>query len=168
MRLLFVCLAFTACTNGPTGPDDGDDAPADGPPGNTSVVPRIGAWGYDDVTPVSSTCPSSVMQGGVGAFGIDTASSTSFHVVPNDGTASFACSLSGAAFDCPERATAMQDLRPALDAVYTARATARGTLASSTRGSGRQEATVTCAGTQCNVLGTFPCTIKVDFVIQTH
>jgi hypothetical protein len=169
MRQFLVCLALTACSIGPTGPDDGDDAPpTDAPPSNTRVVPRTGAWGYDEVTPVSSTCPGNVMAGGVGTFGIDTASSTSFHVVPNDGTAPFTCSLSGAAFDCPERATAMQDLRPALDAVYTARATARGTLASSTQGSGRQEATVTCAGTQCSVLGVFPCTIEVDFVVRAR
>lgn len=170
MRLVLVCLALSACSNDTNGPNtNGDDAPPiDAPPSMTSVTPKIGAWGYDEVTPVSSTCPGNVQQGGVGTFAIDAASSTSFHVVPNDGTAPFTCTLTGSAFACPERATAMQDLRPAVDAVYTARAIATGTFASSVQGSGRQEATVTCAGAQCNVLGTFPCTVKVDFVIRAR
>ena len=72
---------------------------------------------------------------------------------PNDGTPAFTCTLNGSAFDCPDRLTNTQDLRPAVDAVFTARAVARGTFSTSTRASGRQEATVTCAGTQCNATG---------------
>lgn len=167
MRLLLACLVLSACSNGDN-PSSGDDAPTPDASTQNGVTPELGPWGYDEVTPVSSTCPGTVMQGGTGAFAIDNASSTSFHVIPNDGTAPFTCALSGAAFDCPERATAMQDLRPAVDAVFTARAIATGSFASSTQGSGRQEATVTCAGAQCAAAGTFPCTVKVDFVIRAH
>jgi len=162
MRLLLVCLAVTACGNN-NGPNNGDDAPTDASTSG-SVTPQVGAWEYDEVTPVTSTCPSSIQQGGTGAFAVDRSSTTSFHVVPNDGTAPFTCTLNGSAFDCPDRATNMQDLRPAVDAVFTARATAHGTFSSATRATGRQEGTITCVGTQCNASGaSFPCSIKVDF-----
>ena len=166
MRLLLVCLALSACSNDSA---NGDDAPSPDASDQTPITPKIGAWGYDEVTPVSSTCPGNIQQGGTGTFAIDSSSSTSFHVVPNDGTAPFSCSLTGSAFDCPERATATQDLRPALDAVVTVRAIAKGTFSSSTQATGRQEATATCAGTQCSATGaTFPCMAKVDFVIRAR
>jgi len=166
MRLLLVCLALSACSNDSA---NGDDAPSPDASDQTPITPKIGAWGYDEVTPVSSTCPGNIQQGGTGTFAIDSSSSTSFHVVPNDGTAPFSCSLTGSAFDCPERATATQDLRPALDAVVTVRAIAKGTFSSSTQATGRQEATATCTGTQCSATGaTFPCMAKVDFVIRAR
>ncbi|MBA3499230.1 MAG: hypothetical protein M4D80_38845 [Myxococcota bacterium] len=169
-RLLLVCLALSACNTNNGG--DGDDAPpidGNNNPNPTPVTPRVGAWDYDSVTPVSNTCPGNLQNGGIGAFAIDQSSTSSFHVIPNDGTAAFTCTLNGSAFDCPDRAAAMQDLRPQLDAVITMRAIARGTFSTSTRASGRQEATATCAGTQCNATGvTFPCMAKVDFVIQAR
>jgi hypothetical protein len=166
-RLLLVCLALSACNNNN---GNGDDAPpVDGSSNPTPVTPRIGGWEYDEVTPVSSTCPGNLSQGGTGAFAIDQSSTSSFHVVPNDGTAAFTCTLNGSAFDCPDRAAAVQDLRPQVDAVVTLRAIARGTFSSATRATGRQEATATCAGTQCSATGaSFPCTVKVDFVIQAR
>jgi len=173
MRLTLVCLVFTitACSNDNNEPNNsGDDDPVpDASTNQNPVTPKVGAWEYDEVTPVSSTCPANIQQGGTGAFGIDQSSTASFHVIPNDGTAPFTCTLSGSAFDCPDRATNTQDLRPTLDAVLTARATARGTFSSSTRATGRQDATVTCAGTQCNAAGTsFPCNVKVDFSIRAR
>lgn len=159
MRLL-VCLLLAACSN-----DNADPEPDAG--GNSpTVTPKVGGWEYDDITPVSSTCPTTVEEGGDGNFAIDAASSSSFHVVPADGTPAFSCTLTGSAFDCADRLTRTQDLRPSIDAVLTARATARGTFASSTHATGRQEANVTCAGTQCPA--TFPCAIKVDFSIRAR
>jgi hypothetical protein len=170
MRHILIACLLVACSNDNTGPNNGDDAPMpDASTNQTPVTPQVGAWDYDAVTPVSSTCPGNIQQGGVGAFGIDQSSSTSFHVLPNDGTPAFTCTLNGSAFDCPDRLTNTQDLRPAVDAVFTARAIARGTFSSSTRATGRQEATVTCAGTQCNATGaSFPCDIKVDFSIRAR
>ena len=169
-RLLLVCLALSACNNS-NGPENtGDDAPPiDGSTDNTPVTPRVGAWDYDSVTPISNTCPASLRDGGTGAFAIDASSSTSFHVIPNDGTASFTCTLNGSAYDCPDRAAAVQDLRPGIDAVITMRATARGTFSSESRATGTQDATATCAGTQCSATGvTFPCMAKVDYVIRAR
>ncbi len=164
--LLGLVVALAACGNSNNG---GDDAP---PPDGTTmspVTPKVGLWGYDEVTPVSRTCPGTIDQGGTGTFGIDSSSPTGFHVVPNDGTAPFSCTLSGAAFDCPDRASATEDLHPQFDAVVTAHAVATGNFATATQASGRQEATVTCAGTQCAATGIqFPCTIKVDFVIRAR
>jgi hypothetical protein len=167
MRLLLVCLVLAGCSNG-----DGDDMPGPGPdasPTNDPVTPKTGAWEYNEVTPVSSTCPQSISQGGTGNFGITSSSTAGFHVVPNDGTAPFDCNLTGKAFNCPDRAAAMQDLRPQIDAVLTARAVADGTFSAATAASGSQQATVTCAGTQCNATGAqFPCTFKVNFKIRAR
>jgi hypothetical protein len=162
MRALLVCFALAACSS------DGDknDPTVDGNTNTDPVTPQTGAWNYSEVTPVSSTCTRSVSNG-TGAFAIDQASSSSFHVVPGDGTAPFTCSLSGKAFDCPDRAAAMEDLRPAVDAVVTVHAIASGNFASATQASGRQEANVTCAGTACGVAG-FPCKVVVDFVIRAR
>lgn len=170
MRLL-VCLVFAACSNG-GGSDSmmmGDDTEPDAGNTTTPVTPKVGAWEYDEVTPVSRTCPGNLQQGGTGNFAIDQASATSFHVVPADGTPNFTCTLNGSAFDCPDRLTNTQDLRPSIDAVITVRAVARGTFASAVRATGMQDATATCAGTQCALAGaTFPCTVNVNFSIRAR
>ena len=73
------------------------------------------------------------------------------------------------AFDCAERASDTQDYRDdGFDAVVTIHATAEGTFSSPARASGRQEATVSCTGSQCNSLGAgaLPCNFTVDFIIQ--
>ena len=168
MRLV-LCLALIACSSN-NDPNGGDDAPAEVDASMTggSVTPLVGAWFYDEVTPVSSTCPASISNG-TGSFAIDIASSTMFRIVPGDGTAPFTCTLSGKAFDCPNRAAATEDYRPAVDAVVTVNAIANGTFSSSTQASGRQKATVTCTGTQCSATGaSFPCTIDVNFVIRAR
>ena len=170
MRLL-LCLALVACSNDNNGSNmNGDDAPSpDAMQQTPPVTPRTGAWDYDQVTPVSNTCPGNLQQTGTGAFAIDQSSSSSFHVIPNDGTAPFTCNLTGSAYNCPDRAAGVQDLRPAVDAVITVRAIANGTFSSSTRATDRQEASATCAGTQCSATGaSFPCMVKVDYVIQAR
>lgn len=50
----------------------------------------------------------------------------------------------------------------------TVHATVQGSFSAATRASGRQEADVTCTGTQCTSFGggTLPCHFAVDFVIQ--
>jgi hypothetical protein len=173
MRLFLVCLVIAGCSNGKGSDDSGDDAPppdaGSGSNNPTPVTPRAGGWEYDEVTPVSSTCPGNIQQGGTGNFAIDQSSTTSFHVVPADGTPNFTCTLNGSAYECPDRLTNTQDLRPTVDAVFTARAVARGTFASAVRATGSQDATVTCAGTQCNATGAvFPCTVKVNFSIRAR
>ena len=166
MRLI-LCLALIACSSNNN--DPGDDAPEpDASTSSGSVTPQAGGWFYDEVTPVSSTCPANISNG-TGAFAIDNASSTSFRVVPGDGTQPFTCTLSGKAFDCPNRAAATEDYRPGFDAVVTVNAIANGTFSTSTHATGRQKATVTCTGTQCNATGaSFPCTIEVNFVIRAR
>jgi hypothetical protein len=166
-RLLLVCLALSACNNTGPGNNGDDEPPIDGSNNNnTPVTPRVGAWDYDSVTPVSNTCPGNLQNGGIGAFAIDQSSTSSFHVIPNDGTAAFTCTLNGSAYDCPDRAAAVQDLRPQIDADHV-RAIARGTFSTSTRATGRQEATATCAGHAVQRdRRDFPCMVKVDFVIK--
>ena len=158
MRYLLASLVLvTACVQ-----NDDDNDPVPNP--EASITPRTGEWYYADVTEVSSTCGADD-NGVSGGFVIDTATATSFHVIPGDGTDPFSCSITGASFDCPERAAHEEDLRPAVDALLTARATAEGTFSSATRGTGTQEAKVTCAGTACSSIGTFPCNYKVRFSI---
>ncbi|MCW5807723.1 MAG: hypothetical protein KIT31_35550 [Deltaproteobacteria bacterium] len=158
------CLLLAACTaSSPRGDDDDDDT--DPPPGD--VIPSAGTWRYNEVVPVSGTCPTQITQVEAGDFVIDQTSATGFRIVPDDGTAPFRCSLAArGAFDCPDRAAFTRDLRPSLDAVVDAHAVADGTFASPAAGAGRQMATVACTGSQCGALGAaFPCTFSVDFRI---
>ena len=170
--LAATAIALVACNTQGSGPgddDDDDEVPkVDGSMPNDPVQPKAGGWHYAETTPISSTCPANTPTGANGNFVIDQVTAASFHVVPNDGTAPFTCTLSGGQFDCPDRAAATEDYRPQVDAVLTAHATADGTLTSTTRATGRQRATVSCAGTQCDALGpnTFPCSAEVSFVIE--
>lgn len=173
-RLAYLVLSFAiaACgsTTGGPGPGDVDAAGTrgsdGGPTGNAS--PRAGAWQYNEVTPVSSTCPTNTPTIENGTFVIDQVQPGSFHIIPDDGTDPFTCTLASGSFDCPDRGTATEDLRPGLDALVLAHATANGSFSADVHGSGRQEATVTCTGTQCSALASFPCTIKVDFKIDAR
>lgn len=165
MRTAIACLIatlvpLTACVT-----SEGDD---DNTNQNTNplVVPVEGEWYYLDVTPISSNC-SAGDDGTAGDFGITAASAAGFTVIDGS-TDPFTCSLSGGAFNCPNRASAVEDLRPTYDAVLTAHATAQGTFSSATRGSGTQEATVTCTGSACSLYGTWPCNFKVSFQIAAR
>jgi len=129
-------------------------------------VPQAGGWYYADVTQVSSTCTAGD-DGVDGGFLILSPSLTGFTVDDGD-TDPFNCTLSGGAFNCPNRASHIEDLRPTYDAVITAHATATGTFTSETRGSGSQSATVDCVGTACSAAGNWPCQFKVNFQIAAN
>ena len=168
MPRYFVCLVLVACTNnGPMTPG-GDDDDAPGPDAGTQadVSPRAGAWHYTESTPVHNTCNHTV-QGEDGTFAIDNVLAGSFHVIPNDGTSPFTCSLAHGSFDCPDRVWQTEDLRPSIDAVLTAHGTATGTFSSSIRAAGQQKLTVTCQGSACASLGA-SCTFDVNFVIAAQ
>jgi hypothetical protein len=103
-----------------------------------------------------------------GNFAIDQVVPASFRIVPADGTAPFLCASNSAGFSCPNRAAFATDLRPSVDAVVTVHATATGTFGDSDHGTGRQDAKVDCTGTQCGVIGPFPCDFAVEFAIHTR
>src|SRR6185295_16933392 len=95
-----------------------------------------------------------------GGFVIDQVTPTSFRVVTGDGK-SFACALTGLAFDCPDRYDETIT-NPGLDAALHIHATATGTFTDPAHGRGTQKATATCTGTQCSLAPvTFPCTAAV-------
>jgi len=132
-----------------------------------SVTPKVGSWHYAEVTPLSSTCSTTIQQADQpGDFAIDQSSATTFHVIPNDSTAPFTCTLSNGVFDCPDRVAFSHDYHPAADALVTAHATAAGTFSSSTQATGHQDATVDCTGSACASLGTLPCSLSVHFAIS--
>jgi hypothetical protein len=170
-RLLGLVCVLAACgsNSNPPGDDDDDsmvDAGDDDDEGGGSVAPQAGPWGYND-TLRSSTCPQNTPTGELGGFGIDQVTANTFRVLPNDGTAAFSCNFDSTGFECPDRGALTEDLRPTIDAVITIDADASGVFPTSRSGNGEQSATVTCAGTQCAVLGaTFPCTIVLDFTIE--
>jgi len=155
----FVALAATGCViehNSDPHPDGSISEP---------VIPRAGSWYYAEITPVSNTCGAQIGQAENGSFAIDQTSATGFRVLPQDGSDPFLCSLSGSAFNCPDRAAGSRDLGT-IDATVYYRATAHGTFSNPIRATGSQQATVTCMGTQCNALGvTFPCNFSVNYVI---
>lgn len=162
MRLAIALVALTACTASSN--DDSD--PPTNQNQNTLIVPQEGTWHYQEVTPISSNCAAGD-DGSVGNFAIVSASAAGFTVI--DGEADpFGCSLSGNSFNCPNRAWYIEDLRPDVDAVLTAHATAQGTFSSATRATGTQEATVTCTGSACSLAGTWPCNFKVGFDVRAN
>lgn len=161
-----VLVLVVACTSNTTTTNHPDGGSGSGSGNGTAYVPKIGPWSYSQVTLVSTTCSQNVNNGEAGNFGIDSASSSSFHVLPNDGNMDFSCSLANSAFDCPNRIAQVYDYRPSFDAVVTIHVDANGTFTSSTRASGTQDATVDCSGAGCSAYGPFPCDFTQDFVIQ--
>jgi hypothetical protein len=151
------------------GDDGGGDDGGGDDGGGGDVTPAIGAWEYDAITPVSNTCNSEIERGEAGNFAIDASSTTSFHVIPNDGTAAFTCTLGNAgSFDCPNRAAHVESI-PELQVTITVNAIAMGIFSDSTHASGRQDATVSCAGAGCAAVpGPMPCTFSQDFDISRH
>ena len=164
MRIALACLlaSLTACATN----DSNDSGPGTNQNMNTLIVPAEGEWYYADVTPVSSTCIAGD-DGIAGNFAITSPSASGFTVLDGE-TEPFNCSLSNNAFNCPNRAWYTEDLRPSVDAVLVAHASAQGTFSSSTRGTGTQEATVTCTGSACSAAGTWPCGFKVSFEIRAN
>jgi hypothetical protein len=146
---------------------DGDDGGDDG--GGPPVQPSSGRWGYSEYTPVtSSSCPelAQYLDEG-GTFLLDNHGNGTF-TVRIAGEQPFDCSLGGGAFDCPDRVTVTSDT--GVDATLTAHVRAGGRFTTSSLGSGRQHADLTCAGSQCSVVEAtigvrFPCAFDVDFVV---
>ncbi len=138
--------------------------------GVVTVSPQAGEWFYAEHTPVSTTCPGNVDSGEAGDFVIDSVTASRFRVIPADGTAPFACTLTGGtAFSCPNRVTQTQPY-PTIDATLTVHGTISGTFSAADRASGRQQATVDCTGTGCIGLagGQLPCQYQVDFVVSAY
>ena len=164
IKIVVLALVFAGC-GGETQTQGGVDGGTNG----GSVTPRVGSWHYAEVTPLSSTCSTTIQQADQpGDFAIDQSSPTTFHVIPNDSTAPFTCTLSNGAFDCPNRVAFAHDYHPAVDAAVTAHATAGGTFSSSTQATGHQDATVDCTGSACASLGTVPCSVSVHFAISAQ
>lgn len=134
----------------------------------TSVSPRAGLWMYGELTPVTSTCSATTPHGEAGDFAIDQVAAASFRIVPGDGTGPFVCTADTTGFRCPDRASFVVDDRPSIDAVLTVHVTVTGRFGDAAHGTGRQDASVACAGTQCALIGGFPCNFTVDFAIEAQ
>jgi hypothetical protein len=172
-------LALVACANrggDDPGPGPGGTGSGPGPggidggmePSGGSVSPRVGLWSYGEQTLVSTSCSATTPRGEAGDFDIEFVASTSFRIVPHDGTSAFSCTSSSAGFNCPDRATFAMDYRPGLDAMVAVHGTATGKFSDSGHGTGQQEATVTCSGTQCASIGPLPCMFRVNFAIHAE
>lgn len=157
--------------DGDGGDSDGDGGDSDGD-GGDSVQPRTGVWRYAEYDENRNDCDLPPDYGnGNGGFGIDDLGGDRFVVIPNDGTDPFDCTLDGADFDCPDRATEVVPAGPPYDAVLLGQARVEGTFSDPENGSGTQTAIIQCNGADCPLveLGTgvnFPCTFAIDFVIE--
>jgi hypothetical protein len=166
-RIHFIALACAISAGCVAGPAQDDSPDLDAVESDLSIVPAAGGWVYGELTPVSGTCNGGVVHGESGPFTLDTVTTTSFRVIPNDGTIPFTCSYSNGQFNCPNRATATIDLRPTTDAVATVRVTATGAMSDSHHALGKQDAVVSCVGTGCGVIGPNPCGLIVNFSVHT-
>jgi len=172
LALISACGATVPPGPGP-GPDPGPDGgtspePEPEPVPPSSVSPRAGVWTYGELTPVSSTCSTATPHGEDGNFAIDQVLPTSFRITPDDGTAAFVCTWNSVGFNCPARLSFVADNRPTVDAVISGHATVTGKFSDSAHGTGRQNAKVDCTGTQCGLIGAFPCDFAVDFAINAE
>jgi hypothetical protein len=123
---------------------------------------------YGELTPVTSTCSAATPHGEAGDFAIDQVAAASFRIAPADGTAPFVCTADATGFHCPDRASFVMDYRPSVNAVLTVHVTATGRFGDAAHGTGRQDAKVDCTGTQCALIGGFPCNFTVDFAIEAQ
>jgi len=133
----------------------------------TNITPFTGGWTYTSLSPVSTTCsvPTSIAHGESGPFTLNSVTTSSFRVTPNDGLPAFTCSYSGGIFNCPDRVTATLDLRPFIDLAVTVQITATGLMSDSKHAQGKQDAFVSCVGSQCSLLGQMPCGFVDNFTV---
>jgi hypothetical protein len=161
-------------SGGDTGGDNGGDTGGDngGDTGGGDVAPRSGVWDYSEYVPSQNDCNVPGDYGnGDGGFGLTYDGGGVFTVIPNDGTDPFDCTLDGADFNCPDRATEVVDIDQSLDATLVGQASAEGTFSDAENGTGSQTAIVDCEGADCALVESttgadFPCTFAVDFVID--
>ncbi len=114
-------------------------------------MPLEGGWSYVDFATAANTCPPFINPEQLaGDFGISSANSTGFHVIPNDGTAELDCTLSSSAFNCPNRVA----LDKNTDTTFvTGTVSVQGTFSSASAATGSQAAHVTCTGPGCAAIG---------------
>src|SRR5258708_7646598 len=104
-RITLVALALAVTSGCVVDAGDGE-ADTDSIESDITILPLAGTWIYGPVTPLSTTCSTSIAQGESGPFTVDTVTASTFRVIPNDGTAPFTCtSLANSKFGCPNRAT---------------------------------------------------------------
>ena len=134
------------------------------------VEPAIGLWKYDEFDASTNTCKSDAVTGnGDGSFMLSKNADGSIQIHPGDGSDAFKCTLTGNAFDCPERGGISEDLRSTgVDAKLTGKVVAKGTFEDAKSMKGQQIATFTCEGSACMIAAmalktTFPCTVTIDF-----
>lgn len=162
---LFLLCSFSllapACTLGGGDGDDDDGGPVVG-------GPEEGSWFYSEGNVADGCSFTEEVSNGGGNFEITNSSGSGFHVIPNDGTPEFDCSLDGNDFTCDNR---LVDSLDEQGVTIEVNVVATGRLSSKTAiVSGIQDATVTCEGSNCDLAaslltngGSFPCDIAVDF-----
>ena len=135
-----------------------------------AIDPATGGWKYSEFGASTNTCKSDeVVSNGEGGFLLSKNADGSLQLQPGDGSDSFKCTLKGAEFECPDRASLSHDLRSTgVDAKLTGKVLAKGQFTDSKHMKGQQIATFTCEGGACAIaamaLGTsFPCKVTIDF-----
>ncbi|MBW2261611.1 MAG: hypothetical protein JRG91_06520 [Deltaproteobacteria bacterium] len=156
MRLLAIALAASFVAAG---------CGSDGNGGGT-INPNSGTWLFVPGSIVDDTCEyADPPTDPSGDFAMLSTGDGTFTV--NDGDVVFDCTVSGSAFNCPERLTETIDASP-LDAIVSVHVSITGTFSSANAASGRQTANVTCVGADCAAAGaavgvTFPCSVSETF-----
>lgn len=165
--LVLSCLAPAGCGDDGGGGDGDGDGDGDVDAAGPSVAPRTGTWDYDEYDTTGGSCDLSSQLNSDGQFGLVYEGGALFQIIPGDGTAPFNCNLSGASFDCPDRATATYS-EQGVDALVSGQARVDGNFATAESASGVQTVDVACTGSDCAVVATalgtsFPCTFEADF-----
>ena len=133
-------------------------------------MPQEGLWAYMEGAEVVDDCD--INEGPVqddGNFTLADNGDGSFLVTPEDGTAPFACTLSGMSFPCTERFFGESDMgKMGLDALITITGVVDGNFTDAAAMAGFQTLTGACTGNDCSWLEklvgyTFPCTVSVEF-----
>lgn len=144
---LAACLSFTALLGACN-----RDEPA-------TFLPESGNWSYVENTVVANSCDANLVPAAPSMFLLDYDEGDSFQV--ELGEEDLVCEIDGTAFSCGE-VTSSSGV-PAFDAVITWSVTWEGEFLSETEVEGNEITRVTCAGEDCDLIDTLPCSVDVTF-----
>ena len=124
-----------------------------------TYLPEPGDWIYEQTTVVGNSCPADVTPEPLSSFFLDYDGGDSFQIELGD--EDVVCEIDGTAFTCSDHVYTSEV--PGFDALVRWARTWEGDFLSETEAEGNEITRVSCAGTDCNLVDTLPCTVNVSF-----
>ncbi|MBN1770435.1 MAG: hypothetical protein JXB32_04170 [Deltaproteobacteria bacterium] len=135
--------------------------------GGSPIEPVSGSWGYLEGDLFDDGCHyGDPATSPMGTFRLVNNGDRTM-TITTTGDPPFSCTLDGASYACPDRASSDVPV-PTLDATLHLHVAAYGTFSSPTATAGHQTVVATCTGTQCDLAAaaagvTLPCNFSVRY-----